>query len=331
MHKLDITLACEAYDRVAALASGQVQVEGCRTKVIPLHAEELFLRTLAHHEFDVSELSLSSYMLAVSRGNFHYIAIPVFPSRTFRHSAIYIRPDSGITTPQDLKGKRIGVPEYQMTAALWARGMLSDCYGVRAQDICWRSGGLETPGRTEKIPLRLPEGFEVLSIGAGESLSSLLDLGELDAVVSARAPSCFDRNPGVVRLFPDYRAAEKAYFSQTGIFPIMHVAVLRRSLVERHPWLASSLFKAFCQAKVACLPALAEGGALSVTLPWLVAEYEATIDLMGPDYWPYGLEPNRPALEAALRYSYEQGLADRMLRIEELFAPGLWRTGDVFT
>ncbi len=217
-----------------------------------------------------------------------------------------------------------------MTAALWARGMLSDQYGVRSQDMRWRSGGLETTGRTEKIPLKLPDGFEVLPIGADECLSGLLAAGRLDAVVSARAPSCFGRDPAVKRLFPDYRAAEKAYFRATRLFPIMHVVVVRRSLVERYPWLTSSLFKAFAEAKDACVHGLGEIGALSVTLPWVVAEFEETVETMGADYWPYGIEPNRPVLEAAVRYSHEQGLTDHLLDVDTLFAAGLWRSGAVF-
>ncbi len=319
--RLALTIACEAYDRVAALASGQVEVEGCRATVIPLHAEELFLRTTSRHEFDVSEMSFSSYILATSRGGFPYVAIPVFPSRVFRHSAIYLNTGSGIAQPADLRGKTVGVPEYQMTAAVWARGLLSDVYGVRSQDIRWRTGGLEHPGRVEKIPLALPAGFDVQPIGADQRLSDLLVSGGLDAVITARVPSCFGRSPVVARLFPDYRTAERDYFRQTGLFPIMHVVVVRRSLVERHPWLATSLFKAFSQAKAASIGRLGEIGALAVTLPWLVAEYEETVREMGADYWPYGVERNRPALSAVLRYAEEQGLTNRRVGVEELFAP----------
>lgn len=320
MSTLDLTVACESYDRVAALASGAVRIEGCRANVIPLHAEELFLRTTSLHEFDVSELSLSSYMLATSRGGFPYVAIPVFLSRVFRHSAIYLNAGSGIAVPADLRGKTVGVPEYQMTAALWARGMLSDVYGVRSQDIRWRTGGLESPGRAEKIPLALPAGFDVRPIGSDQRLSGLLASGEIDALISARTPACFGRAKTVTRLFPDYRTAERDYFRSTGLFPIMHVAVVRRELVSRHPWLPSSLFKAFAQAKAMSLRGLGEIGALAVTLPWLVAEYEETVREMGPDYWPYGIDRNRPALEAAVRYAEEQGLIDRRLAVDELFA-----------
>lgn len=330
VQNVGLTIACEAYDRVAALSSGSVQIEGCSATIVALHAEELFLRTIAYQEFDGCELSLSSYILATSRGGFPYVAIPVFPSRAFRHSAIYLNEASGIRTPADLRGKRVGVPENQMTAALWARGMLSDCYGVRSQDISWRTGGLETKGRSEKIALELPDGFDVVPIGPTECLSELLLAGGLDAIVSARAPSCFGAQAAIRRLLPDYRTAEKDYFKATGLFPIMHVVVVRRSLIERHGWLATSLFKAFAKAKDACAGRLGEVGALSVMLPWLVAEYEDTVQTMGPDYWPYGIEANRKALEASVRYSHEQGLADRQLDIDALFAPGRWRAGAVF-
>ena len=219
MEKLAITIACEAYDRVAALTSGSVQIQGCRATVVPLHAEELFLRTIAYAEFDVSELSLSSTMLATSRGDFPYVEIPVFPSRPFRHSAIYVNAAAGIQAPADLRGKLVGVPEYQMTAALWARGLLSDQHGVRSQDMRWRTGGLETPGRSEKIALRMPEGFEVMPIGPQDCLSDMLAAGRLDAIVSARAPSCFGRQAGVARLFPRLPHSRAGLFSSDWPLP----------------------------------------------------------------------------------------------------------------
>jgi 4,5-dihydroxyphthalate decarboxylase len=197
--------------------------------------------------------------------------------------------------------------------------MLSDVYGVRSQDMRWRTGGLEHPGRVEKIPLAMPPEFDVQPVGAGQRLSDMLVSGELDAVITARVPSCFGHSPMVTRLFPDYRAAERDYFRQTGLFPIMHVIVVRRKLVERHPWLATSLFKAFSQAKTASMNRLGEIGALAVALPWLVAEYEETVREMGADYWPYGVERNRGALSAAVRYAEEQGLTGRRVAVEELF------------
>jgi len=329
MKSLRLTIGCEAYDRTAALASGDVQIEGCESIVLPLRAEELFLRTLAWQEFDVSEMSLSSYMIGHARGGGAYVALPIFPSRVFRHSAIYINSQSGIEKPEDLRGKTVGVPEYQMTAALWARGLLSDLYGVSASDMGWRTGGLEQPGRIEKISLRLPDSFDVKPIAVDQRLADLLATGEIDAIISARAPSCFGSQHNVRRLFPDYRAAERDYFKKTGIFPIMHVVVVRRTLVDSYPWLASALFKAFSEAKEHCLARLGEIGALAVTLPWLVAEYEETCRLMGPDFWPYGLAANEATLTAAIRHAHEQGLIEKPFQAKDMFAPGLGRDGSV--
>ncbi len=323
MEKLAITIACDAYDRVQALVDGTVRVEGCHAIVLPLSAEEVFHRAFGQREFEVSELSMSSYLLATSRGACPYVAIPVFLSRVFRHAALYVRRDRGIATPADLRGRLVGVPEYQMTAALWVRGMLSDVYGVRAEDIRWRSGGLEDAGRKEKIALDLPARFEVIPIAPERTLSAMLAEGELDALVTPRTPSCYQGGTAqVVRLFPDYRAAEQDYFRRTRIFPIMHVVGVRRDLVDKYPWLPASVYKAFREAKALCLRRLDEIGALAITLPWVVAEAEATRALMGADYWPYGIEENRHVLETMTRYAYEQGLTSRQLAVEELFAAG---------
>ena len=318
---IDITIACENYDRVASLASGAVKVEGCSARILKLHAEELFFRAFHNHEFDVCELSLSSYIMATSRGDFPYIAIPVFPSRVFRHSGIYINTDTGISKPSDLRGRMVGVPEYQMTAALWIKGMLSDEYGVGPKDVKWRSGGQEEAGREEKIKLLLPEGFDVAPIPSTKTLNGMLENGEIDALISARAPSCLGTAKNVARLFPNYRKAEQDYFKKTGIFPIMHVVGIRRDLAEKYPWLPSSVFKAFAQSKANCMHALQEVGALLITLPWIVAEYEETTRLMGEDFWPYGVEKNRHVIEAMLRYSYEQGLCEKKMELVDLFHP----------
>ena len=323
MQKVNLTIACEDYDRVAALATGRVPVDGCEVVFLQLHAEELFHRAFGNGDFDVCELSLSSYVLACSRGSCAYLAIPVFPSRTFRHSAIYVRTDRNITHPADLRGRRVGVPEYQMTAAVWVRGMLSDVYGVEAHSMRWSTGGLTQPGRTEKLRLDLPAHFDVQPITVGRTLNDLLVEGELDAIVSARPPASFGRHPAVGRLFADYQQAEQNYFLATSIFPIMHVVGIRRDKLERYPWLAYSLFKAFDQSKTACMKSLGEPGALAVMLPWLVAEYERTVALMGTDYWPYGIRSNRATLGTALRYIHEQGLTSRLQTIDELFVPGI--------
>lgn len=323
MDKVAITIACQPCDRTQPLLDGRVRIEGCTTVVLPLLAEETFYRAFGHREFEVSELSMSSYLLGTSRGDCPYIGIPVFLLRTFRHSAIYVRADRNIREPGDLRGKRVGVPEYQMTAALWVKGMLSDVYGVRAEEIHWRTGGLEDAGRNEKYPLRLPSGFDVAPIPADRTLSRMLAEGALDALVSPRVPSTFrEGGSEIVRLFPDFRAAEQEYFRKTGLFPIMHLMGIRRDVAERHPWLAASVLKAFVAAKTLATAPLDDLGGPQVTLPWLAAEVRATKALMGEDYWPYGIEPNRKVIAAMLRYSKEQGLIAEPPTIEALFAPG---------
>jgi len=324
MPSLDISIATGDYDRVRAIKDGRVAVQGCAVRYLTPALEELFIRALIGAEFDACEVSLSSYLIALSRGKTPYRALPVFLSRVFRHSAFYIRTDRGIRAPEDLKGKTVGVPEYQMTAALWARGLVEDEYGVKPSDILWRNGGLEQPGRVEKLALDLPPEVKLTPIGPGETLSAMLADGKLDALVSPRAPSCFTRKaPAVARLFPEYRAAERAYFKKSGLFPIMHVLVAREELLRQHPWLASSLFTAFRQAKDIAIRELEEIGAYNVTVPWLAAELAEIRAVLGEDYWPYGLEKNRRALEAALRYSHGQGLSARKLTIEEAFVPDL--------
>lgn len=322
MKRLSIAVACKDYDRVRALFDGRVRIEGCDPIFLPMGPEELFFRAFGQAEFDVCELSLSSYLMTVARGTAAYLAIPVFLSRMFRHSSIYVRTDRGIAAPKDLKGRLVGVPEYQVTAALWVRGLLADEYGIAASDLRWRTGGIEEPGRHEKLPLELPDDIEALPVGADRALGPLLAAGEIDALVSPRAPRCFVRaEPNVGRLFPDYRRVEEAYYAKTGHFPIMHVVGIRRELAEQHRWLASSLTKAFSEAKALALTELAEVTAAGASLPWLAAEVEHTRTLMGDDFWSYGVEANRATLEAVTRYSFEQGLTARRLELEELFAP----------
>ncbi|MHC0054684.1 ABC transporter substrate-binding protein [Actibacterium sp. D379-3] len=322
MPKLSLTIACENYDRVQPIRRGEVDIQGCEVNFLELGPEELFFRALRHGEFDVAELSLSSYLLGVSRGKNPYIAVPVFLSRLFRHSAIYIRNDRGITRPEDLKGKRVGVPEYQLTACLWVRVLLDSEYGVAPGDISWMRGGLHESGRVEKINLNLPADVIIENIPADANLNAMLAAGEIDALVSPRPPRCFSEgHDKVQRLFPDYRTAEEAYYKKTGIFPIMHVLGIRRDLVEAHPWLANSVYSAFVDAKAATLKAMHDTAALKVTLPWLMAHIEDTEKLFGADFWPYGIDPNIAALEAMVKYAHKHGTADRALSINELFVP----------
>ncbi len=319
MDRVTLSLSCPAYDRARALFDGRVRVEGCDLVAVPMSPEEAFHRAFRHQEFDVTELSMSSTMVLVAEGRCPYVPIPVFPSRLFRHSAIYVRADRGIARPEDLRGRLVGVPEYQMTAALWVRGILQDEYGLRPEEMRWRSGGLEEAGRNQVVALDLPAAIDLQPIGASETLSGLLAEGRLDALISARAPSCFGRDPKVVRLFPDYRAAEEAYFRRTRIFPIMHLVGIRRSLVERFPWLPVNVLHAFERAKQLCYQDLAKIGHLFTTLPWAVEELSRTRSLMGEDFWPYGVQQNAHVIEAMTRYAFEQGLTRRKLSAEDLF------------
>jgi len=322
MAKLGLTVACGNYDRVRPIADGRVEIEGVAVNFVPLEAEEAFHRAFKFGEFDVSEISFSSHMITASRGEARYVGIPAFVSRVFRHSAIYVRTDRGITRPQDLKGKRVGMPEYQLTACLWVRGILEDEYGVRPQDVRWRTGGQEEPGRGERARLTLPDSIDCRLIPAERTLVDMLEQGDLDALVTARAPSCFVRGaPEIARLFPDYETAERAYYTKTRMFPIMHLVGIRRELVDRHPWLPASVFKAFEQARRLALADLDEVGTLRVMHPWIYAHTQSLKALMGPDFWPYGVERNRNEVEAMMRWSHGQGLAARPLTLEDLFAP----------
>jgi 4,5-dihydroxyphthalate decarboxylase len=317
--RIPITLACGDYDRTRAIKDGRVGVEGCDVTYLPMEPEEVFHRAFKHQEFDVCELSFSSYIRTMDGGTSAYVGIPAFVSRLFRHSAVYIRTDRGIREPSDLKGKTIGLPEYQITAVVWLRGIMQDEYGVKPMDIRWRQGGIEEPGRTERTPLKPIPGLDLKSV-PDKALSAMLEAGELDAIFSARAPSCFVKSaPNISRLFPDYREVEKAYYKKTGMFPIMHLMGVKRHLVERHPWLPASLYKAFCEAKAYAMHDVRDINALLVTLPWLVAEVGETVTLMGEDFWRYGAKENAKEIEALTRYAHEQGLVSRKLSMEELF------------
>jgi len=322
MGNVHLDLACGDYDRVRALRDGSVQAEGIELNLIPFRRpEETFWRMLMHREFDASEMSFGGYVAARSRGDSPFIAIPVFPSRFFRHSAIYVNAEAGIERPEDLKGRRVGVPEYQQTAAVWIRGILQDDHGVRPSDVLWFTGGQEHPGRRDKLRLTLPEDVRVERIAEGKTLSAMLEAGEIDALFTPLMPEPFlRRSPRVRRLFRNYRTVEADYFRRTGIFPIMHTLVIQQEVYERHRWIAQSLFKAFDEAKRRCIEPIYDTGALLYTLPWVVEDFETARELMGEDFWPYGLEANRKTLETFVRYAYEQGIATRPLAIEELFA-----------
>ena len=317
-----MSLACWNYDRTRALMDGSVQPEGIALNYLNMPVEETFFRMLRHREFDCAEMSLSSYSVSLSGPDRPFVAIPVYPSRFFRHSCIYVNADAGIREPKDLIGKRIGNPEYQMTAPVWIRGILSDHYGVPVDSVTYVTGGEEQPGRSEKIKLDLPARIRVEPIGPTQTLSQMLARGEIDALYTARTPSSF-ASPGghVKRLFENHVDVERQYFRSTGIFPIMHVVAIRREVYEANRWVAQSLTKAFVQAQQRTYQDLNETAALKAMLPWLNAHVEDARHEMGDDFWPYGLERNRKTLETFLRYHFEQGLSKRQLSPDELFAP----------
>jgi 4,5-dihydroxyphthalate decarboxylase len=322
MGKLKLTLACWDYDRTRALADGRVTPEGVDLNFIPLHVEETFFRMLRHREFDAAEMSLSSYCVSLMRDDPPFVAIPVFPSRFFRHSCIFVSARAGVREPKDLVGKRIGTPEYQMTAPVWIRGILSDEYGVDAASVDHFTGGEEEPGRDEKLKLALPPQFRVTPIGPTQTLSAMLADGEIDALYTARTPSTFYSRPDEVRrLFPDFVSVEKDYFRRTGVFPIMHVIAIRRTVYEANRWVARALLKAFQEAQAITYDNLAVTSALTTMLPWQVSAVEEARRELGDDWWPYGFARNRAVLDTFLRYHHEQGLSARRLQPEDLFAP----------
>jgi 4,5-dihydroxyphthalate decarboxylase len=320
--KLRLTLSCWGYDRMRALADGRVQPEGIDLNFLDLPVEETFFRMLRNREFEVAELSLSSYTVSLSREPRPFVAIPVFPSRMFRHSCIFVSAASGIREPKDLAGKRIGTPEYQMTAPVWIRGILQDEYGVKVESCEYFTGGQEEAGREEKLKLDLPPQIRVRHIGPEKTLSHMLAAGEIDALESPRMPSTLrtaaDR---VKRLFEPYVEVERAYFRKTKIFPIMHTIAIRREVYEQNRWIAMSLYKAFVQAQKIAYDELYETAALRTMLPWMIAEIDEVRRDMGYDWWPYGFAPNRDALDTFLRYHHEQGLSKRRLTPEDLFVP----------
>jgi 4,5-dihydroxyphthalate decarboxylase len=320
LKKLQISVGCCNYDRTVAVLDGRAPVEGCEVIPAAVEPEEAFHRAFRFAEFDVSELSLSSHTMMTSRGQNDYVGIPAFVSRLFRHSGIYIRDDRGIESPADLRGKVVGLPEYQITANVWIRGIMQDDYGLDPASVQWRRGGVEEAGRLERAPLKLPADIDLQQVRDDGTLSSMLESGELDAVISARAPSCYTRGaPHVKRMFEDYPAAEADYFRRTGIFPIMHIIGIRKTLAEQHPWLPVSLFKAFMHAKHICMEELGQIGHLFNSLPWGVAAFEQAKKLMGEDYWSYGFEANHHVLDTFLRYHFEQGLSGRRIEPKELF------------
>jgi 4,5-dihydroxyphthalate decarboxylase len=319
MAKLELSVAVGDYDRTRPLIEGSVSIDGVRPVVMTLSPEEIFFRAFRHAEFDVCELSLSSFAVKTAAGDCPYVGVPAFVSRAFRHTSIYVRKDR-VRRPEDLRGRKVGVGEYQLTANVWARALLADDHGVQPADVLWVRGGLEEPGRPEKIALDLPPSLRFEDAPAGATLSSMLADGVIDGIISPRMPSCHENGTlNVGWLFDDATAAARDYYRRTGVFPIMHIVGVRRALAERHPWLPAAVLKAFTQAKAVALGRLADTAATKVTLPFVEEQLKAARDLMGEDYWSYGLSANVRTLETFLRHHRAQGLSPRLLAPAELF------------
>lgn len=320
MSKLNLTLACWNYDRTRAIQDGSVQPDGIDINYLDLPVEETFFRMVRFREFDVAEMSLSSYTVSLHRDPQPFIAIPVFPSRFFRHSCIFVSAKSNIREPKDLIGKKIGVPEFQMTAPVWIRGILSEFHGVPVDSVTYYTGGEEEPGRPEKQSINLRSGIKVEAIPEGKTLSQMLADGEIDALHSARSPSTLD-GVRVLRLFPNYREVELDFYRKTKTFPIMHTIAIRREVYEANRWIAQSLFKAFQESQRRTYEDLTQTAALKAMVPWLTHDIEEAQREMGNDYWSYGFENNVHVLERFLRYHHECGLSPKLLKPEQLFAP----------
>ena len=321
MSRLRLTFACGDYDRTRALEEETVRPDGIDLTYLRLPVEETFFRMMRYREFEVAEMSMSTYVKSLDLDEPPFVALPAYTSRQFRHAGVFVNVNSGIDKPEDLRGKVVGTPEWQLTANVWIRGFLADQYGVPVDSVEYRTGGQESPGRIEKAAVDLGDRIRIQPIPGDKTLSAMLAAGEIDAFQGPRVPSSFVPGGAVRRLFRDPVAAEKDYFQRTGIFPIMHVVVVRRDVYEQYPWVAQSLTKALLLAKQKAAAELYDASALRFMLPWLIPGLEEARALLGEDYWSYGLEANRHVLETFLRYHHDQGLSRRQYAPEELFAP----------
>jgi 4,5-dihydroxyphthalate decarboxylase len=320
MSKLRLTFACGPYDRTLALRDGSVQPEGIELNYIASQPPDIFWRMLQFNEFEISEMSLSNYATLVSTGKAPFVAIPAFPSRVFRQGYFFINTDKGIKTPADLKGKRGGVPEYTMTAAVYMRGLLQHEYGVKPSEVEW------VQGRADRLGRKLPADIRLIQAPPGTELGELLERGEIDFIMTANNPLTFRRgSPKVRRLFPNYPELEKDYYRRTKIYPIMHTVVIRNDVYQRDPWVALSMYTALCRAKEHAYHLLSDMGSPKVSSAWLQPLIEEEKEIIGSDWYPYGIEANRPTIEALLQYTHEHGLTDRRVKLEELFAPSTLR------
>ena len=326
MSKLSLTLAIPDYDHTRDLVNGRVQPEGIDLTCLVYPVEEIFYRFIVYKEWEVSEISFAKYAALISQGNKDFIALPVFPSRVFRHSSIYVRKDGPIKKITDLKGRKVGIPEWAQTAAVYSRGFLEHQYGIKLSSIEWVQAGVNQPGRIEKVDLKLPKGVTITRV-ADKSLNEMLLSGEIDAMLVARAPDAFVKgDPKIRRLFDDFIDVETDYYKKTGIFPIMHAVAVRRDVVEKNPWVARNLFTAFDEAKRRSIERVLEATVSLFPIPWYFEHARRGMELFGKDYFPYGIEPNRKTLEAFLKYAHEQGVCKRLVEVDELFPESLSST-----
>jgi len=329
MNKLPLTAAIPDYDHVRDLVMGRVPVEGIELTCLTLPVEEIFYRFIVYKEWEVSEISFAKYVSLTAQGDESFYALPVFPSRVFRHSSLYVRKDGSIKKITDLQGRRVGLPEWAQTAAVYSRGFLQHEYGIDLASIKWVQAGVNQPGRIEKVDLQLPKGVEV-ERRPDKSLNGMLLAGEVDAVLAARPPAAFvERDPNIRRFFENYQQVEAEYYKKTGIFPIMHAVAVRRDVLNKNPWVARSLFNAFVEARRRAVERAFDGTVSLYPIPWADTYAQQGAELLGKDYFPYGIEENRKTLEAFLTYAYEQGVCKRLLKLEELFPKQLTSTHKV--
>jgi 4,5-dihydroxyphthalate decarboxylase len=326
MPGIRLSMAISDYDHVRDLVNGRVRAEGIDLIPMELPIEEIFYRMFSFAEWDVAEFSMAKYVSMIGEGTAPFRAIPVFPSRVFRQSAFYVATRASVRSPKDLVGKRIGIPEWAQTAGVYARAFLQHQCGIRLADVHWIQAGVNQAGRSEKATLSLPDGIEIEQI-RDRSLNELLLTGDLDGIISAREPVAFlARDPRIARLWPDYRSIEESYYRDTGIFPIMHVIVIRNEMLSRHRWIAMNLFRAFDEAKANSLKNLSSIVNSSVAIPWMHHAYDHAQAVLGENFWPYGIEGNQRTLEAFLQYCSEQGVTRREVSVEELFPHELSKT-----
>jgi 4,5-dihydroxyphthalate decarboxylase len=314
MSNLELTAAFGDYDRMGLLAAGRVRPGGINLRTITLPPTEIFSRMCKHLEFDLSEMSMGAHCFLLGEGNSPFVGMPAFPSRVFRHSMVYANTGSGVDKPEDLNGKRVAIREWGMTAVVWIVGILAEEYGLDVNSVEWVAA-LEP-----RVPIQMPKGAKIRYMKPGQNLSDMLDSGEVDGALIHQVPACHAAgSPRVKRIFSDYGAAEIDYYKRTGVHPIMHCVVLKKSLYECDPWVLRNVYKALCESREKTMARLTDTGALSAMVPMLPAVMDKTREIFGDDFWPYGMEANRKTLEKLVLYAHQQGLTPRLLEIDELF------------